>query len=241
MSAVSVSSSGKLRSGRNTRHSEIDVPGRLDEKRPLLTRASESKPRRLRITSARTANRWFHFLHFRPDDVSSHPMEPFRHLGSKGFVTHLRPNDASKRGQTMLQVTRGGSQNRNGAEGEAEASQAPGTARAPKQCRDRRAEQEKSRKQARHSWSAAARADGKLGNARQRAIASTLREAGPHRFRRQRFQRCCDTSEPRHLHAAERTPGNRPLRRKLAARTSAKWLLGQLPVSRDLQDWVHSN
>src|SRR3954470_24777765 len=42
-----------------------------------------------------------------------------------------------------------GNQNRNGAEGKAEASQAPGAARAPKQCRDRRWEQKTGRKQLR--------------------------------------------------------------------------------------------
>src|SRR4051812_49154528 len=45
-----------------------------------------------------------------------------------------------------------GSQNRNGAEGKAEASQAPGSARAPKQCRDG-VEQETDRKQSSHGWS----------------------------------------------------------------------------------------
>jgi hypothetical protein len=45
---------------------------------------------------------------------------------------------------------RHGSQNRNGAVGKAEASQAPGAARAPKLCRDRRVEQETDRKQVRH-------------------------------------------------------------------------------------------
>src|SRR4051812_48689756 len=43
-----------------------------------------------------------------------------------------------------------GSQNRNGAEGKAEASQAPGAARAPKQCRDRGWKQKTDRKQLRH-------------------------------------------------------------------------------------------
>src|ERR1700757_4433733 len=68
------------------------------------------------------------------------PDGAFRQLGSKGFVTHLRPTDASRPGQTMVQVTRG-SQNRKGAEGKAEASQTPGAAMAPKQCRDERAGQ----------------------------------------------------------------------------------------------------
>src|SRR4029079_14871071 len=48
---------------------------------------------------------------------------------------------------------KGGSQNRNGAEGKAEASQAPGAARAPKLCRDRRVEQETDRRQSSHGWS----------------------------------------------------------------------------------------
>src|SRR5690349_20038462 len=46
-----------------------------------------------------------------------------------------------------------GSQNRNGAVGKAEASQAPGAARAPKLCRHRRAEQETDPKKVRHGSS----------------------------------------------------------------------------------------
>jgi hypothetical protein len=68
-----------------------------------------------------------------------------------------------------------GSQNRNGAIGKAEASQAPGAARAPKQCRDRRVEQETERKQFRYRFSPRGNMQVNTGEPASERIARDLR------------------------------------------------------------------
>src|SRR4051812_40007095 len=55
-----------------------------------------------------------------------------------------------------------GNQNRNGAEGKAEASQAPGAARAPKQCRDKGWNRKRTGKQFRHVLGGGARLQGNV-------------------------------------------------------------------------------
>jgi hypothetical protein len=59
-----------------------------------------------------SGHRMLQILHFWPIDDSNAGATVLARIGSKGFKDHIRPIDASKSGQSMLQVTVGESVNK---------------------------------------------------------------------------------------------------------------------------------